>query len=88
MLPKHQVCWIMDRPSAVCVSDDADPVPRWQTNRPTLANFFFFLMRFQLRKFSEPAGVRVHPNFGVHLQSSSKVSGKAPAVLSGKLHNL
>ena len=38
------------------------------------ANFFFWT-RFQLRKFSEPAGVRVHPNFGVHLQSSNNVSG-------------
>jgi hypothetical protein len=32
----------------------------------------FFWTRFEL---SEPAGVRVHPNFVVHLQSSSQVWG-------------
>ena len=26
-----------------------------------------------IRNFSEPAGVRVHPNFVAHLQSSSEV---------------
>ena len=39
---------------------------------PGWANFFFWT-RFQLRNFSQPAGVRVHPNFVVHLQSSSEV---------------
>ena len=39
------------------------------------AGLIFFWTRFQLRKFSEPSRVRVHPYFGVHLQSSSKVSG-------------
>jgi hypothetical protein len=41
---------------------------------------------------SEPAGVRVHPSFVVHLQSSSTKFGVckscAQPVLSGKLHNL
>ena len=49
--------------------------------------------------FSEPAGVRVHPNFVNHLQSSSEVcclekldkvcaAERHQQVLSGKLHNL
>ena len=46
-------------------------------NLEIFAGLIFFWTRFQLRNFSEPAGVRVHPNFVVHLQSSSEVVYKS-----------